>query len=318
MPGPMIIIPCTERKRQVPGPKFLARNLLPGSIVSVAEQWTKVVNSSEHNFTADQIYCGRAFQDAYKAANACEADLIVVSAGLGIVDMCLKIPAYGLTVAQGHPDSISSRVTPISWTPAMWWASLKKTNSGAFDFSRYFKENDPSLILVHLTKQYARMIYEELACLSSDKVSKIRLFGLGLEKFVPENLRECIMPYDHRMNGPDSSIGGTITDFGARSIRHFVGLVTDKDLEIGSLFYHKELVEGALANWKQPIRPNRQKLTDEQVIHFISKHWDAVSGGSSKMLLLLRGSGNACEQGRFKGLFRKAKEKRQLQLGFEL
>ena len=314
MTHPMIIIPCSDRKRQVSGPKFLARNLSLGTVDNVAKSWAKAINSTTHNFTANQIYCGRAFSEAFKAADECNAKLIVISAGLGLVDMCLKIPTYGLTVARGHPDSISSLVTQSPWTPAMWWASLKKTNSGIFDFSRLFEANNPSLVLIHLTKQYARMVYEELACLSSDQVAKVRLFGLGLEEFVPENLRKCILPYDHRMNGPDSSSGGTITDFGARSIRHFVQLARDKGLETGSLAQHKDLVERTLSHWDMPVKPDRQRLTDAQVIDFITNNWDVVSGGSQKMLKLLRSSGNACEQARFKNLFSEAKKKLQTQL----
>ena len=314
----MIIIPCTDRKRQVPGPKLLARNLPQGSIDNVAQNWAKIINSSSHSFNANQIYCGRPFAEALKAANACQAKLVVVSAGLGLVDMYSKIPTYGLTVAERHSDSVSNLVTIDSWGPSMWWASLKKTNVGTFDFSDYFEKNNPSLILVHLTRQYARMVYDELACLSSDKVSKIRLFGLGLEEFIPQSLVECLMPYDHRMNGPDSSNRGTITDFGARSIWHFVQLLKNKELETGSLSQHKKLAEGALSHWKMPVKPNRQRLTDEQVIDFITRNWSAVSGGSQKMLKLLRSSGNACEQARFKNLFHEAKKKSQVQLGLPL
>ena len=318
MKKPLILIPCSDRKLQTPNTNCLARNQTSGNISDVAENWVKNLRSSQNTFTQTQIYCGRSILEARKAAASFDANLLVISAGLGLVDNHARIPSYGLTVSEGHEDSISKVITQGPFTPNAWWESLKQTDYGLLDFSNYFDKEDPPLILLHLTKHYARMVQSELKILSEDVVSKIRIFGIGLESYIPKNLQNCIMPYDHRMNGPDSPLKGAMTDFGSRSIRHFIELILDSKMSGEPLDIHKKLVVETLSQWRVHPKPNRQKLTDEEVIRFINSNWDAVSGISNKMLKLLRTSGNACEQTRFKKLFIEAKKNNLSQLGLDL
>jgi hypothetical protein len=61
-----------------------------------------------------------------------------------------------------------------------------------------------------------------------------------------------------------------------------------------------------MSTWRAPNIPLRERLTDEEVVHFILEHWEETAGRSGVSLRLLRDSGLACEQSRFRDLFRRA------------
>jgi hypothetical protein len=54
-------------------------------------------------------------------------------------------------------------------------------------------------------------------------------------------------------------------------------------------------------------RPDRTRMSDEDLVSIIVSEWEAVGGRSGAMLSRLRRDLNlACEQGRFKALFKRA------------
>jgi hypothetical protein len=148
-----------------------------------------------------------------------------------------------------------------------------------------------------------QLVAEDLITAPSSRLSKVRILGPRSPDALPRSLRECLMPYDDRFDGPDGTVRGTRSDFPQRVTQHFVEQILSKS-RLQSRSKHAEKVRNYLETMRLPISLARQKITDEEVVEIIKKHWDDVSGSSSRMLRLFRDDLMiACEQKRFSILF---------------
>jgi hypothetical protein len=294
----------------MPSEELYARNLSVGACDSVAKEWGRRVRSANDRVTPDQLYCGRAYKEARGASNLLGSELCVVSAGHGLVRQDQAIAPYGLTVASGKQDSVQGKFTDTDWSVANWWRALGEHSSAAVSLSEFFQELAADLILIALSKNYAKLLGGELAGLDQDCVQKIRVFGAGLASHVPENIEPCLMQYDVRLNGPDSPIRGTMSDFPTRALHFYAMSLEQGQIEGRSLADDKRSIAKGLETWSAPEIPVRKKMSDDDVINFVLENWDATNGRSGASLRLLRDSGNACEQSRFKDLFKLAAEGR--------
>ena len=146
----------------------------------------------------------------------------------------------------------------------------------------------------------------EVMGLPIDRFARLRLFTRTPRSRIPEGLRNYVMPYDDRLDGPDSDIRGTRSDFAARALRHFAGLQT-----CGTATEDAAAVDAALAGWRMPKIQNRIRRDDSELLNLMRQHWDSAEGKSSKLLRLFRDDlGVACEQGRFATLARQVRGER--------
>ena len=302
----VVLIPCTDRKRILPSSSLCARNLSFGDLNQVAKEWSLRVRAANERFEPDQLYCGRAYKEGRQAADLLGADLAIVSAGHGIVPQGERIPSYGLTVAAGKQDSIPTKVQEAEWSTASWWQAIGEHLRATVRLSEFFELVSADLVLIALSENYANLLASELAQLSDFWVKRIRVFGAGLEPHLPSKVRPCLMPYDVRLNGPESPIRGTMSDFPTRALHHYALGLKGGLLSGHSCAEDRCGVEEILHTWSVPEIPVRKKLSDQEVINFVLENWEKTKGRSGVSLRLLRDSGNACEQGRFKDLFKRA------------
>jgi hypothetical protein len=68
-----------------------------------------------------RLYGGRSFREAEAAARSTEAQLMIVSAGLGLVNAETLAPSYSLTLLGSPTDAVLTR---ISGDAADWWRAL--------------------------------------------------------------------------------------------------------------------------------------------------------------------------------------------------
>lgn len=311
MQNVLIIVPCTDRKRQNPAPNLTARSLPKSNAATLAKVWVEQVSSQVDRFAARDLYCGRAFKEALDAAGGLNADLKVISAGLGIIDQHEEIPSYSVTVAPGYPDSILKRITVGEASPSAWWGALQRELPRARHFHDELNASGATLILTALTEKYAEMIHADLEKLNDEAIGRLRVFGAGIAKHLPKRLAPTVMPYDERLDGPQSPCPGTMSDFGQRALRHFAGLLHSGQILGADLDADRSNLERHMSGWLPRKIPIRTKLSDEEVINFIHASWEKTAGRSQATLRLLRDSGRACEQGRFRDLFHKARAQRQ-------
>jgi hypothetical protein len=282
--------------------------LQPTSVGELARDWSTRLARADQRFRGDEIYGGRGFREATLAAELLDAKLMVVSAGLGLIDGSESVPPYACTVLTGAPDSVAGRVID-QFDAASWWRTLTKKSPFSLALHEVASRDD-GLICAALSEAYINMIAEDLLGLGQNKLRQLRIFTRAPIEHVPEDLRTYMMPYDDRLDGPDSAHRGTRSDFASRALRHFVEITAD-DARVLDAEAHAEVVRTALAEWRPPTQFVRVRHDDATMLDLIRANWDAEQGSSSRLLRRLRDKlGVACEQGRFAQLARVVRSER--------
>jgi hypothetical protein len=252
---------------------------------------------------ARQLYQGRGFREAEKAAREANARFAVVSAGFGIVDADTALPPYALTVTGASADNILGRLRGHS-TERAWWSDGLRSCGGVRGLDRFTAQED--LILLAAGRAYLDMIALEVADLPARHRSRVRIFTAARSDALDPVLRPFVMPYDARLDGPDSGTAGTLSDFPQRALRHFVRHVLP-EASLADAGGHAQSVGQCLSPWRRSARLRGASRSDGELVRAMLDNWSAARGRSSYMLRLLRGPlGLACEQRRFKRLYAEA------------
>ncbi|ANM09216.1 hypothetical protein AMK05_CH00787 [Rhizobium sp. N324] len=297
---------CTQRKRFTPSPFLCARNLTGGAFQDVLDAWKGRLAEVESSSRAKDLYCGRSFAEARKAAQIAKADLHIVSAGLGLIHFEQPVPSYDLTVSKGSPDYILGKLNDDK-TESDWWSAL----GGAKALHEVFDRTE-CLIIIALPSPYLRMIAPFLSELPESTCKRIRIVGGRDARGLRPILESARLPYDDRLDGPQSFLRGTKSDFASRALRHFAEVVLSKaPLETAET--HAKQVELALAAWRPPVTKVGVRVSDTDLKSVLREHWYRAGGRTTKLLRLLRDEMNiACEQKRFARLAAEVREERTL------
>ena len=304
----LVITTCTNRKRK-PVPEALRMADLPPAEVDVlARQWSQRLAAEPTRFLAKDIYGGRGFREASAAAELLDSRLLVVSAGLGLIDVSTAVPPYACTVLVDTPDSVRSRVIG-AFSVECWWERLCKASPFAVALDEAIRDAD-GLVCAALSDAYIEMISEDLLALPTSMLGRLRLFTRARLDRIPAALQPFVMPYDDRLDGPDSSNRGTRSDFAGRALRHFAELIRGEP-QGRSAAEHAAMVSTMLSDWRLPTKVDRIRHNDAALLDLIRAHWDAERGSASRLLRRFRDDlGIACEQGRFAELARHVRSER--------
>ncbi len=301
----IIITTCTNRKRHKAIESLYGRNLPIKSQKQLAKLWAEQVTSAlgESTIQAQQLYCGRAFTEALKARENLATDLWIISAGLGLVQAEELVPAYNLTLSLDSADSIRKRCTDERFSYADWWRSLALIRENSLTLTKLITQKSADIFCIALSKIYLDLIEDDLLDLSDEDLQRVRLFALLKPEQAHERLRACLMFYDHRLDGPDSEISGTRTDFPQRAMRHFIEQVYTK-MPDASAREQAGQIEKLLHKWCLPVNIERQRLSDDEIKKLINHHWDEANSASQMLRLLRDEKKIACEQKRMGELYR--------------
>lgn len=118
----LIISNCSKRKRAPLDPTLRAGGLAKDSVDAVATAWGERLKAATSTTAAEDLYAGRAFNEAASTASILGARLAIVSAGLGLVDGATLAPGYSLTTARRDPDNILAKT---GGSASEWWMSLQ-------------------------------------------------------------------------------------------------------------------------------------------------------------------------------------------------
>lgn len=284
-------------------------SLSPASLSELADAWGEQIANEPARHPASEIYCGRSFQEARAAAQKIDAKLIVVSAGLGLVEASTPIPVYGCTVLLGADDGVQARVAG-DFSIATWWGALSRVSRFSNSLADLMREQSGPL-LVALSEAYIEMLAPELIALPPSERDRVRIFTGSPTARMPEALRSFRMPYDDRLDGPDSPRPGTRNDFASRALAHFVGLGRGGAPQ-ASVEADAAAVRSAIDSWRGAQKFDRKRHDDETMLTLIAQHWDEVGGSSSRLLRYFRDVLDiACEQSRFAALARQVREARK-------
>jgi hypothetical protein len=242
---------------------------------------------------ASQLYAGRAFQEALSASKAADAKFLIVSAGLGLIAAEAEVPAYDLTLAATSEDAIGKK---FKASAADWWLAISDERDAA-------EQLGDGLIIAALSRPYLTMVAKQWSAWPEERLARLRLLSKELPRDLPAALARAWMPYDDRLD-EIAGFAGTQADFAQRALHHFVKEVGRPDLSVQE---HQAIVAQSLSNLTPRSIPTRERFDDEAITAMIHRDWDLVGGRSGAMLRHLRdGLLVACEQGRFKLLFKAA------------
>lgn len=297
----LIFTNCTNRKRGVVSDKLQARSLPKATYLEVSREWARRIEAAPGVSTAERLYCGRAVTETLSSARILSAEVVFLSAGLGAVRRDERVPAYNLTSSPGMPDSIDRRLTePYSST--LWWRALLRARKRIGALAHLIDSCGPALILVVLPASYLHMVREEFEDLSPRIRRALRILGPRRPADVPERLRAHWLPYDARLDSPQSGFNGTTGDFPHRALRHFATESSEGGLR-RSLQEHHALVERSLGSFTPYVRRRGATASDKDVLAVIGRLWEKCGGNRTRVLRELRAhSGIACEQNRFRRL----------------
>ena len=285
---PLVITPCSSRKRQQPSIRAAA--LPRGTQQELCEAWLCALRGVSPERRAEDVYAGRAFGLAKLAATVLGADFAIASAGLGMVMANTLIPSYDLTISRGGLRA-NLRGT---FDSAAWWQEISK---GPYATDPRVELRNRPLVLVCLSRAYAPLIEDVLESVPPDK---LRIFGAGLDYVLPTSLKACVLPYDLRL---DAGIPGTRGDFAQRALLHYVKVIHGVDTMPIDEEKSAVLAELAKAPKLKP-PPKRPRADDEAIRAVIARLLPTIGPRRSTMLRYLRDvEGLACEQGRFYSLF---------------
>ncbi len=301
-----IITSCSNRKRATASGVVGIHSIPRDSTANVAKRWMKNVRAARHTKTATELYVGRGFAQAMECKALVCGRLFVVSAGLGLIEGDAQVPNYDLTISPSS-SNIERRIIKGEFSCRTWWAEISKLGTQIRGISGLISAYPASLLFIALPRTYVNMVAEDLGSIGPRLAEHIRLFSSeGARHLLPPALQPTLMPYDSRLDGPDSPLPGTKADFAQRAMHHF----------LKNIYPHlsndpaqdARAVLRLLRRLRPPVRPNRKRMSDPEVTAVMRKHFKKVDGQSSQMLIYLRQNlGIACEQKRFTKLFRDLK-----------
>lgn len=301
----IVITTCTNRKRQPVAGGLHAGDLGQDELAVVAAEWGERLQSAVPRHPASSIYGGRSFRDSCVAADKAGANLLIVSAGLGLVEATAHVPSYACTVLDGVHDSIAARVT-TDFSKADWWEELRRVSPYASSLSDLVGSRN-GLILAAMSDGYIEMMLPDFLALPASRLKDLRLFTRAPRDRVPTQLRPYIMPYDDRLDGVASPVRGTRSDFAARALLHFVDNILAAN-DACSASQHAEAIKATIADWPFPPTFARKRLADNELTALMRKHWADANGSTARLLRMFRDELDiACEQGRFAALARQVR-----------
>lgn len=306
----LVITNCTGRKSISPSSSLKKSPKISkvSQIQDAANSWAEAIRADVTKIEAQALYQGRTIVDTKSAQEHLNADVYVISAGLGLVNFEDSIPSYELTV--NEDSQFSKSLKRFGHTNQDWWAalnkSLKKTSS---PISRLLAKNNYKRILISLPSSYLEMISGDLWSADPRQLKKILIFTspYGIT-FIPEQWQLLGLPYDERLEDRKSGYSGTRSDFPQRAMKHFVKEVDMPNEPLPKII--KQL-NAKLAKLKKPVAPNRTKISDPELIKLINKNWKKFDGQTSKLLRFLRDEALvSCEQSRFQKICSQIRESR--------
>ena len=293
------ITTCSARKKNGSATPVSVKELTPGTQADILRRWKKLIGSSTHQKPIWDIYAGRAILEMKKLSQNHNASLSIISAGLGLVDSAERKPLYDLTVSNESSSSVVPKISVGKFSLKNWWIGINGNTPSPIANNIQNAEN--TLFVIVLSARYFDLVRHDLEMISPEALKRIRIVGIKPQSNSP--LKSTILPYDDRLNGPDSPIPGTLSDFPQRCAMHYMQNIYTG----GTLREDNERVAHCMKSLAWPVRTTGKKMEDEQLISIIADAIKETSLPKTKLLKHFRHTLKiACEQKRFADLFDQA------------
>lgn len=302
-----IVLSCTNRKRVGAEAYPRLREVAGTDAEPRAARWIDRINSVAGGRPVHELYIGEYWRSGVELASTAsryEATQVwVLSAGLGLVHFDDVVPAYGATLASGHPDSVVTSDTGRRHeVQQAWWTALAAWK-GPNDGGR------PRRLAELAALPDARLLLcagpDYLEAAAADLAAAHRVLGEGrLAIFGSGNPLSGLASVWVRVPGHlRMRFGGSMSSTGARAACAAVEELAPS----GSLDAPRarERVERWAATTDPLPRLERKRLSNQEVEDWIVEDARGHPDSSNKSAALrrLRDGGRACEQSRFGRLY---------------
>lgn len=307
-----VVVTCTKRKTRAVSSSLRFRAVKGRKFADRAEDWIGRLTTIEApRLPARDLYAGDQWQIAKSLpgeSSTGAVQLWVSSAGYGLVSADSPIKSYSATFSAKHPDSVHLRSNAErSSCLQEWWERLsrwKGPSRGAPRTLEALATRFPSApLLVIASNVYLSAMENDLlkAACALRTPELLTIVSGGTDE--SGALSDFLVPCDARFQG---MLGGALMSLNVRLARK---ILNESDrwpiLRTVLQVRYRRLLE------RQPaiVSYDRQSMNDDEIKDLI-REWLQCEPGMkhSPLLRRLRDSGLACEQKRFRALFREIEE----------
>lgn len=298
----LLVAPCSATKKYPASPGLKGAGVRASNLAGYAKEWLKRVDNADVICAARNLYGGVGHKAIVRASQLTGVEVMFASAGLGLVEADEQIPSYDLTVTPGGAGPFG--VLNIPYRPEQWWQAIHYRSNSQTPLADVVRKYKGTVILA-LPSNYLRMLGDDLDSVDAKHIAKLRIITTA-NAVLPARLRDQSIEYDDRLNGVDGASTGAMTSLVQRAALHFIGdVLTDR--RVTTIESQRRRVDVALSSVKKSIRPTRAKADDDAVVDIIKRMTlEQKASVTTALETLRREKEIACEQLRFKRLYRKA------------
>jgi hypothetical protein len=300
-----VVIGCTDRKSVAAQIRLREIQGIVDPEERLSAWLAKVRSSSSEKVAAKELYQGDSWRVLFRPAYAQQfnyrCSLAIASAGYGLIDPEERLVSYSATFSVGKPDSIKPLKSPSSYTREWWNGLIRRREAdgkGVTSIWRLSRENPESIQLLVLSASYLRAMEDDITQ-ARDALSRpdlLMIVSAGCSDSSP--LKDNLIPCDARLCSRFRGVRGSLNH---RIARYILSGDAKVPLILGELRTH---FSNLLASQPPIVGYDRKPLSDYELGQWIKRLIERNPKVSyTSGLRILRHSGFACEQERFRNQF---------------
>jgi hypothetical protein len=264
------------------------------------EEWTRNLGGgSSTTKPAKDLYAGSSWSPVREILASEKANVWIASAGYGLITPATSICSYSATFTRNHPDFVGGQ--DVKNGAQNWWSWLTERNIKGESVSSVrdlVRQNPDTPLIASLSEEYWTALksdFQEAANFARSPENMV-IVAAGVSENGP--LGRHFLPCSARL---ERELGRGRSALNVRTLAH---VLKKYPHQVGKpeLF---ETFQQLLSNLEDFPYPQRRQTSDEEVIDFIrQKKLEIPTVSHSSLLRQFRSEGKACEQSRFRELFK--------------
>lgn len=285
-----IVTTCTSRKTLVAPHDLLVRNLVRADTAQRVAEWRKRLNRNTNTVPLTRLYSGESWARSLMlvsvaAKRGYSVRLLVASAGLGLKDLSDEAPGYGATFSPGQLDFVQD--------PDVWWQALSPSAGDTIAHAA-----SEGSVLIVLSAAYGLALAHDLRKIGEVGGDILLVGGRDEVSGIPRLKPNAALAAE--LGGPLGSLNQRTA---AAWLERAEGRALADSTDLRRWLEWSSQIEG---------RPHvaRAPMDDDQLRQFVSdlRHREPRISHTGA-LRLLRESGRACEQSRFRKIFKEVADR---------
>lgn len=271
-----------------------------GSVNQRFHWWRNAIEKQISTLPARDRYAGDAWSQVLCAAEhpKIPPSLWVVSAGVGFIPSDHGIPNYSATFANNELDSVAShREEKIEWWNRL--VSWRRESNSIGCVTDLALQNPNSVFLIALSSNYLDVIKNDIlyARKALSSTNNLLVISSGTKK--SQFLGDSLLPIDAKF---ENLVGGARSTLNSRMLRYIVQQNEGEQISASKVSESLRALSGGIENIR---KFDRLQLTDGQIYEFVKNESNQNNAHSASALLRrLRDKGMACEQKRFRRIYK--------------